>query len=179
MSSSAFPGLPYKPARATKFSMRPLSHDKGTTVNRLWREMAEALQDQVIGVRDWAYVQRRYLQHPTLTYQLYLISSRLTGTPIGIIVIRILDDAVELLDIIAPPRRMAILVHCLRRLTWNLGKPQAYTWITTQHADLLAGDSGEITPTGIIIPHNRWTPGIPASELLDRWWLMGGDTDFR
>ena len=173
----SWPALQARPSY--KISMRPLSHDKGTTVNRLWREMAEALQDQVVGVRDWHYVQHRYLQHPAFTYQLYLISSRLTGTPIGIIVIRILDDAVELLDIIAPPRHVAMLVHCLRRLTWNLGKPQAYTWITTQHADLLAGDTGEITPTGIIIPHNRWTPGIPASELMDRWWLMGGDTDFR
>jgi hypothetical protein len=67
-------------------------------------------------------------------------------------------------------------VHCLRRLTWSLGKSEAYTWITTQNAFLF---DGEITPTGIIIPHNRWTPGIPASELLDRWWLMAGDTDFR
>jgi hypothetical protein len=40
--------------------------------------MSEALQDQVVGVRDGAYVQRRYLQHPTLNYQLYLLSSRLT-----------------------------------------------------------------------------------------------------
>jgi hypothetical protein len=67
----------------------------------------------------------------------------------------------------------------LRRLTWNLGKPQAYVWVTSQHANLLAGDTGEITSTGIIIPHNRWTPGIPASELLNHWWLTGGDTDFR
>ena len=147
--------------------------------DRLWREMAEALQDQVVGVRDGAYVQRRYLQHPNITYQLYLISSRLTGIPIGIIAIRVLDDAVELLDIIAPPQRIATLVHCLRRLTWTLDKPLVYAWITAQHANLLAGDTGEITPAGILIPHNCWTPGIPASELIDHWWLMGGDTDFR
>ena len=92
--------------------------------------MAVALQDQVVGVRDWSYVKRRYLQHPTLAYQLYLVSSRLTGTPVGIMVIHVLEDAVELLDIIAPPQRMATLVHCLRRLTWSMGKSQAYTWIT-------------------------------------------------
>jgi hypothetical protein len=141
--------------------------------------MAVALQDQVVGVRDWSYVKRRYLQHPTLTYQIYLVSSRLTGTPVGIMVIHVLDDALELLDIIAPPQRVATLVHCLRRLTWSMDKSQAYTWITAQHAHLLAGDAGEITPTGIIIPHNRWTPSIPANELLNRWWLTGGDTDFR
>ena len=163
-----------------KVRMRLLRHGKdAAAVDRLWREMAEALQDQVVGVRDWAYLQHRYLQHPTFSYQLYLISSRLTGTPLGIIVVRVLDDAVELLDIIAPPQRVVTLVHCLRRLTWNLGKEQAYSWITRQHAPQFAGDTGEITPTGIIIPHNRWTPGIVASELQDRWWLMAGDTDFR
>ena len=141
--------------------------------------MAVFLQDQVVGVRDWNYLQSRYLQHPTMTYQLYLVSSRLTGIPIGIIVIRVLDDTLELLDIIAHPRHLPTLVHCLRRLTWNLGKSQAYAWITTQNAHLFAGDTGETTPTGIIIPHNCWTPGIPVSELADRWWLMGGDTDFR
>ena len=163
-----------------KVRIRTLHYDKDVAaINRLWREMATALQNQIVGVRDWAYLQHRYLQHPTFNYQLYLISSRFTGTPLGIIVIRVLDDAVELLDIIAPLQRMAMLVHCLRRLTWSLGKPQAYSWITRQHAQLLAGDTGEITPTGIIIPHNRWTPGIAASELQDRWWLTSGDTDFR
>ena len=173
----SWPALQARPSY--KLSIRPLSYDKGVAVDRLWREMAAALQDQAVGVRDWSYVKRRYLQHPTVTYQLYLVSSRLIGTPVGIMVIHVLEDAVELLDIIAPPRHMATLVHCLRRLTWRMGKPQAYTWITSQHAQLLAGDSGKITPTGIIIPHNRWTPGISANELMNRWWLTGGDTDLR
>lgn len=173
----SWPALQTRPSYSVR--LRPLSQNQGATVDRLWLEMADALQDQVVGVRDWAYLQQRYLQHPTVAYQLYLVSSRLTGSPLGIIVVRILDDAVELLDIIAPPRRLATLVHCLRRLTWNLSKPQAYAWITTQHAKLFAGDVGETTPTDIVIPHNRWTPGLPASELLNRWWLMGGDTDFR
>lgn len=173
----SWPALQTRPSYSVR--LRPLSQNQGATVDRLWLEMADALQDQVVGVRDWAYLQQRYLDHPTVDYQLYLVSSRLTGSPLGIVVTRILDDAVELLDIIAPPQRVATLIHCLRRLTWNLGKPQAYAWITTQHANLLAGDVGEITPTDIIIPHNRWTPGLPASALLGRWWLMGGDTDFR
>jgi hypothetical protein len=171
-------GLKSRPSY--KFKIRPLNHDKDAlTVERLWQEMASAMNDQIIGVRDWTYLQHRYLKHPTLTYQLYLISSRLTGAPIGIIVVRVLDDALELLDIIAPPQQIATLVHCLRRLSWRLGKEKAYCWITQQHAQLFAGDTGDIITTGIVIPHNRWTKGIPANELLDHWWLMAGDTDFR
>lgn len=162
-----------------KVSIRPLSLDKGATVDWLWLEMAEALQDQIIGVRDWGYLQRRYLNHPTLNYQVFLISSRWTGYPIGIFVVRILEDSVELIDIIASPKRIPLLIDSVRRLTWNLNKPLAYTWITAQNAPLLAGKAGEITPTNIPLPNICWTPGIPARELLNRWWLMGGDTDFR
>ena len=162
-----------------KFRLRLLSSSNGAIVNLLWQKMAEALRDQVVGVRDWNYVQHRYLQHPTLDYQLYLVSSRFTEVPIGIIVIRILDTSVELVDIIAQPQHISILVHYLRRLTWNLKKSHASTWITQQNASLFANESGEITSTDIIIPNNCWTPGIPANKLLDRWWLMPGDTDFR
>jgi hypothetical protein len=174
----SWPALQARPSY--KFRMKLLNPINGVIiVNRLWQKMAEALRDQVLGVRDWDYVQHRYLQHPTLDYKLYSVSSRLTGVPIGIIVISILDDSVELVDLIAQPEHISTLVHFLRRLTWSLGKSRAFTWITTQNTSLFANDIGEITATGIIIPHNCWTPGIPANELLDRWWLMPGDTDFR
>ncbi len=173
----SWPALQARPSY--KVRLRPLNHNQGAIVDRLGREMTNALQKQIVGERNWDYVEHRYLQHPTLDYKLYQVSSRLTGKSIGIIVLRILDETVELVDIIAHPRHISTLVHCLRRLTWSLGKSEAYTWITTQNAPLFAANTGKITPTGIIIPHNRWTPGIPASEQLDRWWLMGGDTDFR
>lgn len=162
-----------------KFRLRPLNHNKASTTNRLWRKMAKALKQQVVGVRDWDYINHRYLQHPTLDYKLYLVTSRFTGLAIGIMILRILDDKIELIDVISKPCHISILVHCLRRLTGNIGKSEAFTWITQQNTPLFSADTGKITTTGIVIPHNRWTPGIPANELLDRWWLMAGDTDFR
>ncbi len=173
----SWPALQARPSY--KVCLRPLSWDKSEAVDRLWREMAETLRDQIIGVRDWPYVQQRYLNHPTISYHAFLVSSRWTGCPIGVFVIRLLEDSVELIDIIAPLQRIATVVHCLRRLTWRLNKPLVYAWITAQNATLLAGDTGDITATDIIIPHNKWTAGIPGSALLNRWWLMGGDTDFR
>ncbi|WP_333873879.1 methyltransferase domain-containing protein [Methylobacter sp.] len=172
----AWPALKTRPSLKT--STRILKPDQHTTVDLLWNQMAEAMRDQVIGVRDWNYLQHRYLSHPTINYQVFLVSSRLTGSPIGIFVVRILEDSVELLDLIAPPKHMPILVHNVRRLAWNLDKSLAYAWITAQHAPLLAGETGEITSTDIVLPNFCWTPGISASELQDRWWLMGGDTDF-
>ena len=173
----SWPALKTRPSLKTR--TRPLTPDQHTIVNRLWNQMAEALSGQVIGVRDWDYLQRRYFNHPTLNYQIFLVSSRWTGNPIGIFVMRTLEDSVELLDVITSPEHVPILVHNVRRLAWNLNKPLAYAWITAQHAPLLAGGAGEITPTGIPLPNICWTSGIPANELQDCWWLMGGDTDFR
>jgi len=171
-----WPALQARPSYQVR--LRPLNHNNAVTINRLWRKMAKALKQQVVGVRDWSYINHRYLQHPTFDYQLYQVSSRFTGITLGIMVLRMQDDKIELVDVIAQPRHISTLVHCLRRLTWSLGKSQAYTWITQQNSSLFTTDAGDISPTGIIIPHNRWTRGIPASGLLDRWWLMAGDTDF-
>ena len=171
-----WPALQARPSYQVR--LRPLNHNNAVTINRLWRKMAKALKQQVVGVRDWNYINHRYLQHPTFDYQLYQVSSRFTGITLGIMVLRMQDDKIELVDVIAQPRHISTLVHCLRRLTWSLGKSKAYTWITQQNSSLFTTDAGDISPTGIIIPHNRWTRGIPASELLDRWWLMAGDTDF-
>jgi cyclopropane fatty-acyl-phospholipid synthase-like methyltransferase len=173
----SWPALKTRPS--LKNRTRILKPEQYTTVDQLWDQMAEAMRDQVIGVRDWDYLQRRYLKHPTLNYQIFLVSSRWLGNPIGIFVVNILEDSVELLDLVTSPEHISILVHNVRRLTWNLNKPLAYAWITAQHAPLLAGETGDITPTNIPLPNCCYTSGISANELQDCWWLMGGDTDFR
>jgi hypothetical protein len=172
-----WPAIQARPS--LKIRIRPLKTDQHTEVDQLWAEMSTAFNDQVIGTRNWDYIQQRYLNHPTLSYQIFLVSSRWSGKPVGIFVVRILEDSVELLDLIAQPKYIPILVGNACRLAWNLNKPQVFSWITAQHAPLLAGRIGEITPLNIPLPNICWMPGIPASELQDRWWLMGGDSDFR
>ena len=158
--------------------IRPLDTGMGAAVDRLWAEMAAALSHQIVGVRDFNYLRRRYLEHPTISYRVFLASSRLASTPFGVMVVRELDDEIELVDIIAPPQRLAVLVKIVRRLAWNLDKPQAYAWISSQHAALLAAGSGVISPMEISVPTCAWTQGTAPGELYDRWWLMSGDTDF-
>jgi len=31
----------------------------------------------------------------------------------------------------------------------------------------------------VFVPANAWTAGPPIEKLIGRWWLTGGDTDFR
>ncbi len=169
---------PLQAPPSLKVKLRQLRHYQSETIDQLWLQMAEDLKKQVVCVRDARYIERRYLQHPTHSYQLYQLSSRLTGIPMGIMVLRITNDTIELVDIIAPLRAIKALIHCLRRFAWRLGASKVYTWITEQNTSLFATDESEISPTGVIIPQNKWTPSISADKLLDRWWLMSGDTDF-
>ena len=162
-----------------RIKTRPLGIDQQAIADGLWRRMADALKDRVIGVRDWAYLQRRYLHHPTHQYQLFLVSSRLTGRALGIYVIRMHSEAIELMDVIAAPAEIPDLIFSLRRLSHHLNTSLIYAWISSQQAPLLAGKTGEISDTEIRVPHCHWTPGIAADRVRNRWWLMGGDTDFR
>ena len=98
--------------------------------------------------------------------------------PFGVVVVRELDGELELMDIVAPPERIPTLIYMVRRLTFRLGKPTVYAWITTQHTNLLSGASGTVSPTNIIIAGIDWPLPMPA-DIADHWWLMSGDTDFR
>ncbi len=160
---------------------RPLDASKAATAEAdwLWLEMAAALSRQIVGVRDFAYLRRRYLEHPTVSYRVLMVSSRISAKPFGIIVVRDEGEELELVDVVALPERLAALVKIVRRLACNLGKPKAYTWITVQHAGLFAGESGAVSPTGIVVPAFNWQQGMPPAEIDGHWWLTAGDTDFR
>jgi len=157
---------------------RPLDETGAAAADRLWLEMAAALSRQIVGVRDFAYLRRRYLEHPTLRYRVLLASKRLGGAPFGVVVVRELDGQLELVDLVAPPERLAALAHLVRRLAFGLGKPRAYAWITARHAPLLAGETGAVSPENIIVPALAWPQATPPADIDGRWWLMGGDTDF-
>ncbi len=154
----------------------------GAAADQIWADMLAAMSQHIVGVRDFAYLQHRYLEHPTVDYKIYVVSTRLVGKPFAIIVVRDDGEELELVDLIAPPARLEALVKIVRRLAFNLGKTKAYTWITSSHAALFAGDSGVVSPTGIVITvFNSANPseGTPPAEIRGRTWMMTGDMDFR
>jgi len=150
------------------------------TVQSLWEAMARDLQDSVVGVRDWEYLEHRYFNHPHNHYELMLVSARLTGTPLGVVVLRRLEDSCELLDVIAPLANLPLLIDQARRVTglWRLA--HLYCWITKNQAQhfLRCGD-GKEDMLNISIPTSCWTHDPRATVFKDCWWLMSGDTDFR
>ncbi len=149
-----------------------------------WAAMAADSRDLAIGVRDASYLRHRYMQHPDKQYRLFALKRRFGGAVLGVIVLRIVGEGAattcELLDAIGSVRLLPLLLHHARRLAASFGAAQLTAWLSDNLRPYfgLPGDA-EVHDLGIVIPGNAWTPGPPVTSLQGRWWLTGGDADFR
>ncbi len=154
-------------------------NDDHALVDGVWRQMAADLVTEAVGLRDWAYLERRYLDHPHNHYELIAVVSRWTGRPLGILVLRRLEDCVELLDVVAPIQALPTLIDQARRLASLWGKSSVYCWITANQVHHFMVQGGVQTDVQVAIPTSVWTQDERAHVFKDKWWLMSGDTDFR
>ncbi len=189
-------GLYTEVGRMTEFSWQPLSKlpkwgsrlrlvenidDSWAikAVNECWRQMASDLQDAIVGVRDWRYVQRRYLSHPSQKYQIIVAKNRFGEKLNGTLVIRHEKDGCEIVDIIAPLIEIPLLITHARRLARLANRGRVYCRITENFAAHFTAAGGVQQSINIRIPANAWTDGPNPEKLKNNWWLMSGDMDFR
>jgi len=148
-------------------------------VNRLWDRMARDFADSILGVRNWNYIEARYLQHPTVEYRCLLLR-RLFGAAQALIVLRPLEDGqAELIDIVGPRASFEAAVSAARHWAAGHGATRVRAWITASHAAALDFQSAEAAPLDLVVPTNVWSPGPAVDDVRGHWWLMAGDTDFR
>lgn len=148
-------------------------------VNALWQAMAHDLRDDVVGVRDWQYIEGRYCRHPHHHYEILMITERFTGRAIGIAVLRRFVDYCELLDLVLPFANLSRVIDQVRRIIGVWGLPTLYGWVAENQAHRFAKCEAEIGELNVSIPTSSWTHDSRADLFKDRWWLMSGDTDFR
>ncbi len=148
-------------------------------IDACWQRMAADLLHDIIGIRDWRYLEHRYLSHPAHDYQVFLIKNRLSGKARGIFVLRLVPEGCELMDCVAALSDIPLLITHARRLAGMHGAIRLFCRITANFAHLFEVDDASQQPVNIRIPANHWSHG-PAIELIkDHWWLMSGDMDFR
>ncbi|WP_447553434.1 GNAT family N-acetyltransferase [Vreelandella sp. EE22] len=158
----------------------PLTPDHAHKVDTLWARMAKGLSQHAVGVRDWAWLSHRYLDAPRRGYQCWLVKNRLTGAPVGVCVLRAHDaTTVELLDLVAAPGQLARTVTCAQHLTARMGATRLMAWLTPAVAQMLHATQPALRPTEVVVPGSRVNGLALGMEVENRWWLMGGDTDFR
>jgi hypothetical protein len=54
-----------------------------------------------------------------------------------------------------------------------------YCWATEHHAERFLCGVGVVNPLDVSVPTSVWLTGQSTEHLIDKWWLMSGDTEFR
>ena len=151
----------------------------GAEIDTLWTAMAAELADAAVCVRDWRWLQRRYLQHPSFRYEVVAVRARWTGRLIGVLVIRLHPDECELLDLVGRLADIPALIDQARRICALRGRRSLYLWISDTRARHFQVHGATQREIDLEIPTDGWTGSPRAGELVDRWWLTAGDSDYR
>jgi lipopolysaccharide transport system ATP-binding protein len=175
---ATWPPLP--PRAGLLHRTRELREQELGIVDGLWQRMADELRHVVLGVRDSAYIRRRFLEHPAAKYLVLLVRRRLGGQPRGVLVLRDHGQSgIELIDVVAPPDALMALVAVARRVAGRLGRPKVFAWMTPRAADSFKASGPTLQRAGIPVPTIVWKTAPDLEKLRGHWWLLGGDADSR
>lgn len=147
-------------------------------LSRVWERMRLRMKDKILVVRDPDYWQYRYVENPQHDYAVLLVRWCLTGRLIGLAVLRLEAEECKLLDVLAEPRHMGLLVSHARKQAAAWGATMLKTWVTENSAHWLAGPEAVRRSTDIVIPLNIHARLHRTDVVRGRWFLMMGDTDF-
>ena len=163
---------------------RELLHIKAADenmINKLWAGMAQDFSSFSIGIRNANYLQHRYLTHPDKRYTLLIIEKKgfWRNVPIGLAVVGPGDERRELLDIVCASEHIQAVIQTTQCwLSKNGGKSLQFL-ITERFARRLESFAKHCTFTQFKIMGNPFSPDTSTACLEKRWWLTGGDTDYR
>lgn len=147
---------------------------------RLWPRMAKSLPEAVLGVRDAAYLAWRFGQCPGREHVLLGVQSAWLRRTVGLLVLRRQPEHWALLDVLAAwpdvPELLAALADWLGATTPAL---PALLHLTANFADQLAAVGYRSEATEFRIMGNPLAPPAVLAAQRERWWLTGGDTDYR
>jgi hypothetical protein len=153
----------------------PLLH---AMVDHMWSHMQRDLRDALVGVRRADYFFPRYLQHPTLQYQVHVVRSG-SGTPLAVMALRPDGDRLELADWVAPLLFVPLVVRAAQAVAAAQSLSALTTWMTAGFAARLAPESAVLRETEFRIICRGDLPPALWDRHHHRWWLTPGDTDYR
>jgi hypothetical protein len=147
-------------------------------IDRLWDGMRLSLSDAIVGVRDWAFVRRRFVTHPEKPYRYVIARHRWTRRTFALMVLSVDGEICHLRDYVGDPRHLPLAVEMIRGYAAREGMTTLKTWITQRFVDAFPTADRTDRAIDLYVPHSTCTFGPAPEEIEGRWWLMGGDTDF-
>lgn len=150
-------------------------------VDELWQAMKRDLNNVAIGCRNSHWIKHRYVNKPNANYLLAFASNSSTpNQPQGLLVLNHhLNGAMELLDIVGSHKSALTLIEAARQITSNYKASSLFAWATPSALSWFKNSGYQTNTTEIIIPGCNINSPQHALRVKDRWWLLGGDSDFR
>lgn len=143
-----------------------------------WEAMRASMDAFIVGARDAAYLRHRYAEHPDKRYRIFLAESRFGRRPLGLLVLQT-GARCELLDAVGALAAMPRLVHHARRVAAAMGAGELFAWLADNILPhFLLPPEARVSDIDVVVPANNWTPGPAQDDIVGKWWLTGGDTDF-
>ena len=156
-----------------------LTTDDDDQITRLWSKMRHDLRDFAVGVHDPNYIRYRYIDRPEGDYTLLLVESRWFRKPIGLAVVGTHTSPPELLDIVCPLDHGEDVLITLQRWMADNRIEQLRFSLTSTFARRFAGLATGIHETQFRIMGSPFAHPESQALLAGKWWLTGGDTDYR
>jgi hypothetical protein len=141
--------------------------------------MRADLGNMIVRVRNAAALHHRYTAHPDKSYRLFIVQPQSSADPLGLFVLQPnVEGSCELMDIVGPIAVLPLLVAEARRAAASLGAERLFGWVIDNIRPAFGSDA-KVRDLQVFVPANAWTAGPSIADLVDKWWLTGGDTDFR
>lgn len=156
-----------------------LSVSDEAKISCLWSKMRHDLRDYAVGVHDPAYIRYRYIDRPEGNYVLILVESRWFRKPVGLAVVGMHSSPPELLDIICPLDHSEDVLMTLQRWMAANRIEQLRFSLTSTFAQRFSGIAARIEKTQFRIMGSPFAHPASQERLQGKWWLTGGDTDYR
>jgi hypothetical protein len=137
--------------------------------------MRPDLETMLAGERDAAWWVARYVGHPASPYATWLIDREAPA----VVVVRPREEALEWIDFIGPLDLLPVAREAVRALAAGAGRPELYAWLSASAAARVRDAAAREVEIGVRVPTCVHTPGPAPEALRGRWFLFGGDTDFR
>ena len=157
------------------------SPSEENAVNVLWGRMRHDLAEFVVGVRNSDYIRQRYLVHPEKKYLLLQVHSRWWRRPVGCAVLSQGPGPgqYEILDLICAWDDMEEVIAATQRWLHQVQGQLLTLLLTSTFAGKLAQFANQCQATQFRIMANPHMSPAGLAQLKNRWWLTGGDTDYR
>jgi len=147
-------------------------------INTIWQKIKTEYKQYIIGIRDYSYINYRYLQHPIYTYKVILVKNTNENKYIGIIIYKKQEQSIFILDIIACQQDTKQVLNTFLNLDNIQNATAIRFWISEHFSKAFLLENTDILDIKISIPINIWSKGPDFDTLNEKWYLTAGDSDF-